>query len=33
VTIEDDVYAELTDAMTGVNAAAEQIHAEAANAV
>ena len=30
VTIEDHVYAELTDAMTRVNAAAEQIHAEAA---
>ena len=33
VTIKDDVYAELTEAMTRVNAAAEQIHAEAANAV
>jgi hypothetical protein len=33
VTIEDDVYAELTEAMTRVNAAAEQIHAEATNAV
>lgn len=33
VTIEDDVYAELTEAMTWVNAAAEQIHAEAANTV
>ena len=29
VTIEDDVYAELTDTMTRVNAAAEQIHANA----
>ena len=32
VTIEDDVYAELTETMTRVNAAAEQIHAEAAHA-
>jgi hypothetical protein len=32
VTIEDDVYAELTEVMTRVNAAAEQIHAKAANA-
>ena len=32
VTIEDDVYAELTDTMTRVNAAAEQIHAQAAGA-
>ena len=30
VTIEDHVYAELTDTMTRVNAAAEQIHAQAA---
>ena len=30
VTIEDNVYAELTDTMTRVNAAAEQIHAQAA---
>jgi len=29
VTIEDSVYAELTETMTRVNAAAEQIHAEA----
>ena len=33
VTIEDHVYAELTDTMTRVNAAAEQIHAQAAGAV
>ena len=32
VTIEDDVYAELTETMTRVNAAAEQIHAQAAQA-
>lgn len=32
VTIEDDVYAELAEAMTRVNAAAEQIHAGAAPA-
>ena len=32
VTIEDEVYAELTDTMTQVNAAAEQIHLEAARA-
>jgi hypothetical protein len=30
VTIKDDAYAELTDVMTQVNAAAEQIHATAA---
>ena len=30
VTIEDEVYAELIETMTRVNAAAEQIHAEAA---
>ncbi len=30
VTIEDEVYAELTETMTRVNAAAEQIHAQAA---
>jgi len=29
VTIEDNVYAELTETMTRVNAAAEQIHAAA----
>ena len=29
VTIEDEVYAELTETMTRVNAAAEQIHAKA----
>jgi agarase len=33
VTIEDHVYAELTDTMTRVNAAAEQIHAQAAGVV
>jgi hypothetical protein len=32
VTIEDNVYAELTDTMTRVNAAAEQIHSQAARA-
>jgi hypothetical protein len=32
VTIEDNVYAELTETMTRVNAAAEQIHAETAQA-
>ncbi len=32
VTIEDEVYAELTETMTRVNGAAEQIHAEAARA-
>ncbi len=32
VTIEDEVYEELTEAMTRVNAAAEQIHAKAARA-
>jgi len=32
VTIEDHVYAELTDTMTRVNAAAEQIHAQGAGA-
>jgi len=32
VTIEDEVYTELTEAMTRVNAAAEQIHAQAAGA-
>jgi agarase len=32
VTIKDEVYAELTETMTRVNAAAEQIHAEAAHA-
>jgi len=32
VTIEDEVYAELTETMTRVNAAAEQIHAKAATA-
>jgi hypothetical protein len=32
VTIEDEVYAELTETMTRVNAAAEQIHAKAARA-
>jgi hypothetical protein len=32
VTIEDEVYEELTDTMTKVNAAAEQIHANAARA-
>jgi agarase len=32
VTIEDDVYAELTETMTRVNAAAEQIHAKTAYA-
>jgi hypothetical protein len=32
VTIEDEVYAELTETMTRVNAVAEQIHAEAARA-
>ena len=32
VTIEDEVYAELTETMTRVNAAAEQIHAKAASA-
>ena len=30
VTIEDEVYAELTEAMTKINEAAEQIHAQAA---
>ena len=30
VTIEDNPYAELTETMTRVNAAAERIHAEAA---
>jgi hypothetical protein len=29
VTIDDEVYAELTETMTRVNAAAEQIHAKA----
>jgi agarase len=29
VSIKDDAYGELTEAMTGVNAAAERIHAEA----
>jgi agarase len=33
VTIEDEVYAELTQTMTRVNEAAEQLHAEAARAV
>lgn len=33
VTIEDDPYVELTETMTRVNAAAEQIHAEAARSV
>jgi hypothetical protein len=33
VTIEDNVYAERTEAMTRVNAAAEQIHAKAAHGV
>lgn len=33
VSIKDDVYTELTGAMTGVNAAAEQIHAEASRPV
>lgn len=32
VTIEDNVYAELTDTMTRVNAAAEQVHASAVHA-
>ncbi len=32
VTIEDNVYAELTETMTRVNATAEQIHAKAARA-
>ena len=32
VTIEDEIYAELTETMTRVNAAAEQIHSEAARA-
>ena len=32
VTIEDEVYAELTETMTRVNAAAEQIHGRAARA-
>jgi hypothetical protein len=32
VTIEDNVYADLTETMTRVNAAAEQIHAQAAPA-
>lgn len=32
VTIEDDVYAELTETMTRVNATAEQIHANAGRA-
>lgn len=32
VTIEDEVYPELTDAMTRINAAAEQIHADAVHA-
>jgi len=32
VTIEDNVYAELTETMTRVNSAAEQIHAESAHA-
>jgi hypothetical protein len=30
VTIEDDVYPELTETMTKINAVAEQIHAKAA---
>jgi hypothetical protein len=33
VTIEDNVYAELTEAMTRLNAAAEQIHAKAAHSL
>lgn len=33
VTIEDEVYTELTEMMTKVNAAAEQIHAEAAQGI
>jgi hypothetical protein len=32
VTIDDEVYTELTETMTRVNAAAEQIHAKAGRA-